>query len=312
MRAGGVRTIGPMTGGTATGPRWPRTRLAGAWRAATLLGLALFNLHVGMWGALLASSFLSWALEPPGATGAASPLSEFLRWGNWWDLLLMPSIGPVRLALEGDRLLLPAVGLLALHALAAAFLGAPAILAPRVPGRTSIPLWLSVVGAAIIGASLSIGGSFLLLTNVERLFRDSGAAETTAPIGVAGLLVAWCVAGIAWTVLMARAGAARNPEGIDRWVRWLLAGTAAEAAVAAPMLAVSARRDNCICSWGSWWVLCLGAAFLLMMCGPAILLLRSRESRRNWMRGACLQCGYLRRGAATRCPECGAPHHAPA
>ena len=91
-------------------------------------------------------------------------------------------------------------------------------------------------------------------------------------------------------------------------MRWIFAGTAAEAAIAVPTLVLGLRRDSCYCSWFSWWVLVAGTTALILLCGPAIILLRTREARLGWMRGACVQCGYPRRGTSGVCPECGTAH----
>ena len=119
------------------------------------------------------------------------------------------------------------------------------------------------------------------------------------------LVPAWVVAGTIWALLIRRAGLAARPDGLDRMVRRIFAGTCVELAIAAPTLVVATRRDDCYCSWGSWWAIVAGITSLGLLCGPAIVLLATRKTRMQWMRGVCLECGYPLRGTGGPCPECG-------
>ena len=65
------------------------------------------------------------------------------------------------------------------------------------------------------------------------------------------------------------------------------------------------QRDECYCSWGSWWAIVAGITSLGLLCGPAIVLLATRRTRMQWMRGVCMDCGYALRGGNAVCPECG-------
>lgn len=191
-----------------------------------------------------------------------------------------------------------------------ALIAAPALRseAPHPRGRS---LRASVAGAALLGGACVIG---VLATAWDAL----GLAVTAAPqepgqwlrggsmVLVPYVLVpAWIAAGFGWALLIRRAGTARQPDGLDRMVRRIFAGTCVELAIAAPTLVVATRRDDCSCSWGSWWAIVGGITSLGLLCGPAIVLLATRKARMQWMRGVCMDCGYPRRGGGTVCPECG-------
>jgi hypothetical protein len=118
------------------------------------------------------------------------------------------------------------------------------------------------------------------------------------------LIVAWLASGAVVAWLLRRAGSADPSDRIARMVRWLFVGTCVELAIAAPTLAVATRRDTCACAWGSYFAVVAGAVSLGSLCGPAVLLLRARRSRRNWLREVCPVCASPRpRGAAT-CRRC--------
>ena len=179
---------------------------------------------------------------------------------------------------------------------------------PRPNGRS---LRLSVAGAAVLGGACVVG---VLATAWDAL----GLGLTPPPdepgqwlrggsmVLVPFVLVpAWIAAGFGWAVLIRRAGTARQPDGLDRMVRRIFAGTCVELAIAAPTLVVATRRDECYCSWGSWWAIVAGITSLGLLCGPAIVLLATRRTRMQWMRGVCMDCGYALRGGNAVCPECG-------
>jgi hypothetical protein len=117
----------------------------------------------------------------------------------------------------------------------------------------------------------------------------------------------WMVAGVFWTVVLRKAGQARDPNTALRLFRWLLAGTAIELALGVSTLAWLRKRDACLCATGSFWGVVYGLMALALLCGPAIALLLSRRARLQWARGACRNCGYLRRAGSKVCSECGCP-----
>jgi hypothetical protein len=215
-------------------------------------------------------------------------------------------------ALDASSALVLAFAVLA--ALAPAMVVAPALrTSPPAPGSRSLAV--SVAGAAILGGACVLG----ILGTIWDVF---GLALTPAPTEPGQwlrggslalvplvLIPAWIVAGTVIAVLLRRAGRAHHPDRIDRFVRWIFAGTCVELAIAAPAYVVAMRRDDCQCSWGSWWAIVAGTASLGVMCGPALVLLATRKARMQWMRGTCLHCGYPMRGSAGgTCPECGEPN----
>jgi len=175
-------------------------------------------------------------------------------------------------------------------------------------GRSLVP---SAVAAAVLGAfmcsllwaSAVEGVCAALASNEERFSQDFGG------IIVAGYVTAnavWIGGGFAWYLLLSRAGSMRNPAGLDRFVRWICAGTCVELVLGVVFYLQVRRKTDCYCAMLSFWNLVFGLATLLWMCGPWAVLLLTRGERLQWARGACAQCGYPRRTDATACPECGA------
>lgn len=202
-----------------------------------------------------------------------------------------------------------AVALIA--ALAPAMIVVPALRKePPSPGSRSLAV--SVAGAAILGGACALGvlgtlwdvvGLALTLAPSEPNQWLRGGSLALVPLV---LVPAWIVAGTVIAVLLRRAGRAHHPDRVDRFVRWIFAGTCVEIAIAAPTYVVAMRRDDCTCSWGSWWAIVAGITSLGILCGPALVLLATRTARMQWMRGTCLRCGYPMRGnTGGTCPECG-------
>ena len=180
------------------------------------------------------------------------------------------------------------------------------------PGEEGRSLRASIVGAAAIGSACAVG---ILLTTGDLLtfvLRDTGVIGPNGNvlswvIHPATLLCAWVAIGVLWAWLLSYAGSSRHPGAITRWVRWLFAGSCVEVAIAAPTYVLAIRRDTCYCSWGSWWAIVAGTTTMVLLCGPALVLLATRQTRMQWMRSVCGECGYPRRGNAPLCPECGKP-----
>jgi hypothetical protein len=120
------------------------------------------------------------------------------------------------------------------------------------------------------------------------------------------MLAAWAVGGAFCAMLFRRLGSTRDPTALDRMLRVLLAGSVIELALGLPMYLIIRKKSACECALASFWSLVLGIAALLWICGPAVLLLLTRDARRAWMRAACPNCGYPRRTSAMCCSECGA------
>ena len=252
----------------------------------------------------------------------SSPPRPFLDWTDvpellrqWWQAMAAILSELVPDGWSGTAALAIAV----LATCAPALLSAPALVRwDGEPGRRS--LRASVAGASILGGACALGILITLWDALALALRASGAIDSDS-IGRGATLMhgdgivlfpAWLVAGLVWAWLLARAGAARNPDRIDRAVRWIFRGTCLELAIAAPTYVFAMRRDSCWCSWGSWFAITAGTTALVLLCGPALLLMATREARLRWVRAACAECGYPRRGGEARCPECGTVHRAPA
>jgi hypothetical protein len=226
-----------------------------------------------------------------------------------WESLLREGVRALR---EGGPAAISIGALLLLVGMSPALIAAPGVLVK--PGeRSRVPLKFSMLGAAILGGLLAL---LIVATAVElfALVRWSAQDRSAAMILLhpAPMLLGWLVMGALWTLAFRAAGRHRDPTRIDRAVRWLFAGSLVELALAAPTYAMASRRDQCACAWVSWWGIVLGTATLLLLCGPMILLMRSFETRVQWMRAACPKCGYPQRSRTGTCSECGHVLGAPA
>ena len=286
--------------------------------------LALLTLVVATFGTALATSTLAggaairfgeWIhrdaprdappASDPSAAGAWSAVAALL--GEWLDI--MGDV--VRELTSGELRANIALALAAAVCAAPALIAAPALrrTPPEHPGRS---LRWSVAGAAVLGGACAVG---ILGTLWDLVGLASVAAPEDPPSMLRGgivilpqiLVPAWAVSGLLWAWAFARAGKAHAPDRLDRLVRWLVAGSCVELAIAAPTYAAAARRDTCYCSFGSWMAIVAGVTVLTVLCGPALLLLSTRKVRAQWMRAVCHECGYRRHGAQERCPECGEP-----
>jgi hypothetical protein len=119
------------------------------------------------------------------------------------------------------------------------------------------------------------------------------------------MLAAWAFGGAFCAMLFRRLGSTRDPTALDRMLRVLFAGSVLELTLGLPLFLIIRKKSACECALASFWSLVLGIAALLWICGPAVLLLLTRDARRAWMRSACPNCGYPRRTSATCCSECG-------
>ncbi len=204
------------------------------------------------------------------------------------------------LVVNGEgRLLLCAY---ALVATATTLLVAPVIgpLRLTVTGRS---LRTSVIGASILGGLVT----FALVGLVAELPLLYGAgvnlgAWTVHPVG---LFTSWIVAGAVWAAILWKAGASRDPMGLDRLLRRLFALTMLETVLAVPIFLLARKKESCYCSLHSFFGILGGSVVLFMLCGPWALLFLTRTARRGWQRSACPTCGYPRRTGAVVCSECG-------
>jgi len=275
-------------------------------RKLALAALLVCNLVMGVAMATFAATACA-AVEElvSGRALPAAPARQFLK--QWAESMWTVSIEPLR---HLDPRSAVTLALMAMAAGAPAMLVAPA-LGTRRPEPHGLSLRTSVAGAAVLGGLCAIG---ILATAWDLV----GLAWTPAPqdpddwlkggmMAMAPwiLIPAWLASGTAVAFALRLAGGSRDPRMMARIVRWLVAGTCVELAIAAPTYVSALRRDQCTCSWGSWWAIIAGVTTLGVLCGPALLLLATRETRLQWLRGACPECGYPRRGGGGPCPECG-------
>ena len=123
-------------------------------------------------------------------------------------------------------------------------------------------------------------------------------------VGGITLVVVWTF----WTTVLLLA-MKRSPAGwLGRTVRWLLAGSLLELAVALPLYLIVRRKYDCWCSLPSFWAVAGGMVGVLSLAGPGtVLLWRARRGLPTDGWGdRCMICGYQRaKDAGPRCPECG-------
>ena len=238
----------------------------------------------------------SW--PPDGATNPVALVVETGREMAW----IAASV--VREAWQMDSIPLAVLGTIYLVLVVAPVAMVAPIVGPPGLVEGGRSLRTSAIAAGIVSGSVC-AGLLGCLGDLAWLALTSGSPNQT--VSLIGLLVAWLVMGTVAAVLLAHAGRERNPAHLVRFVRWLLAGTVVELALAVPTLAAANRRDNCACGWSSFWALSAGLVTLGALCGPALVLLLTRDARRHWARSACMRCGYPRRTDTAMCSECGAP-----
>lgn len=203
---------------------------------------------------------------------------------------------------------LGAAALCAWPGLTVAFLSP--IVGPVRAGETGRSLRASVIAASLLGASMCalivatlIEGAMAMIAwdadSFEDLWTSGRSVIWTAS------LATWFAAGFLWMYLLRRAGRSRDPRGLDRVLRAVLAGTVVELALGLPIYAMARKRFDCYCAMATFLNLVFGIAALLWMCGPWVVLLLTRRARANWSRGACRACGYPRRTGSVVCTECG-------
>lgn len=219
-----------------------------------------------------------------------------------WGSLLEKGIGTIS---EGGPGAISIMALLLLVGMCPALISAPAVLVT--PGeRSRLPLRFSMLGAGILGGLIAL---LIVCTMIEMFALLQWSAQDQSPVQIlfhpVPMLLAWAVMGGVWALLFRAAGRHRDPTRIDRAVRWLFAGSLVELAIAAPTFVMACRRERCVCGWLSWWGIVFGAATLLLLCGPMILLMRSHDARVQWMRASCPRCGYPQRSRTGTCSECG-------
>lgn len=276
-------------------------------RLAALAGMALASFAVGALTTSLTglvAARVGQLVHDPSELLEVTPLDWrllperfLLEWMQWTGSVIAYPFG-------GDVENWAALAVAGAASIAPVLLIAPA-LGPWGPSEEGRPLRTAVAGAAIIGGGIALGIVACIGDLASLALSKEGAAQFfLAPMV---LVPAWIVLGTAWAALLARAGRARHPDRVDRFVRWLFAGSCVELAIAAPTYALGMRKDDCYCGWASWWAITAGVTALVLLCGPMLVLMATREARMQWMRSVCAECGYPRRGAGSVCAECGAP-----
>lgn len=168
----------------------------------------------------------------------------------------------------------------------------------------------SVIAAVILGALLcGVVASSLIELVLALETTDTQEFESalsgSLPLMTALMLGGWVVGGTACALCLRHLGKSRDPNNLERVLRVIFAGSVIELALGLPIYLIVRRRTNCECALASFGSIVLGVAALLWVCGPAVVLLLTRQARRGWLRAACPNCGYPRRTETSICSECG-------
>ena len=203
------------------------------------------------------------------------------------------------------KALLACTGLAFAQAAFVAPLVGPLRLAPT--GRS---LRSTVIGAALVAGLLTalVGWSLFEVFALLGPTPDSsggGSRSELEIVWIRFIIPSWIVCGAAWTAVLWKAGGSRDPDGIARFARRMLAGTGLELLLAVPLLVMIRRRAECYCATASFWALVIGFCSLIWLCGPGLVLLLTAESRRAWRAAACPGCGGRAPSAGGSCPSCG-------
>ena len=293
----------------ATGMR--RVAVLAGLLACTWAAMVVTGTFVGV-----ATAEFCWLLHQSGpfASNASEGVFEHFVSG-WWSAVL-ELLGGYRVRDSGLLTTLLWVGTLA--GLAGGVALAGPVVGVRLRSGSGVPLRWAIFGGGLLGGGLGVGCVLSLLEAIRLAVVVAGGEDPTRTSPWAGavvtalLVVAWVVTGLAWASAFRRGGSRGDPNRVGRFVRWLFAGSCVELALAAPTYAIAARRESCYCSLFSWFAILVGTAVLTVLCGPMVVLLRTREARLQWVRRACGECGYPARTGSTVCPECGARIMAPA
>lgn len=293
-------------------------------RAAAFLALVALNLVLGIVASaagLWVAFAVDWLMNPkpaPATTASGPAADAWSQLGEFASSVARVIVETLQGVFSGDHESIIALAVALVAAFAPAMVVAPA-LRTTAPSPGSRSLAVSVAGAAIVGGACTLGilGTLwdavgLALTPASE---DPGQWLRGGSLVILPfiLIPAWLVSGTVIALLLRRAGRAHHPDRVDRFVRWIFAGTCVEIAIAAPTYVAAMRRDDCTCSWGSWWAIVAGITSLGVMCGPALVLLATKKARMQWMRGTCPHCGYPMRGNSRgTCPECGGANDGPA
>ena len=183
--------------------------------------------------------------------------------------------------------------------------------------------WYAAVAVGLLWALL-VGGLVTLAAELPRLplaleivapgegYDPAEEADRTVdglvpwlyPVVLVMMLLTW----ITWTIVLLAAIRTGSQNWLGRSVRWLIAGSGIELALALPLYLLVRRRFDCWCALPSLWSTCLALVSMLALTGPGFVLLHRRRkgaAAGNWV-DRCLLCGYRRRpGVGACCPECG-------
>ncbi|MBK9189124.1 MAG: hypothetical protein IPM33_09230 [Phycisphaerales bacterium] len=160
-----------------------------------------------------------------------------------------------------------------------------------------------VVGSLLIGVMLG-----LLVLAIGQLIYSYGGYDPGvrgAWIGVGTAVFVGWIAGFFLVTAFVRTG--RRENVLTRLSARLFVGTILEAAAIIPMDAMVRRKEDCVCTTGTYMALVGCAVIGVFTLGPAVILPLLARRRRRWYAGQCEVCGYdmTRTPKAERCPECG-------
>lgn len=270
--------------------RWPR------WKGLLLVFVAQLAFGVLVAPVVVAPVFIEESVVAPDE--ALREYGEYL-----WSVVTFEWIG------RGDSDWILAAVCLAWTLLAVAFISPIVGPARREPAGRA--LWPSVIAAATLGAFIVamlfaaiVEGAVALVSADQSTFSD--AYDSIGPWIWLAALVVWCVSGAGWAFLLRRIGRSRDPGEVDRLLRLVFAGTAVELVLGLPIYLMVRKKYSCYCGMATFLNLVMGMAALCWLCGPWMVLLWTKDARRNWSRGSCRSCGYPQRSGSAVCSECGA------
>ncbi|MSR41172.1 MAG: hypothetical protein EXS10_04635 [Phycisphaerales bacterium] len=182
---------------------------------------------------------------------------------------------------------------------------------------TGRSLRTSVIAAACIASLLSFALALAIVHTAMIYLPDArisaeGSDAIISSVGLGMIMIsAWAALGVVWTLVLWKTGNTRDPNAIALLTRRIFAGSAIELALGIPLFLLARRKTDCVCSLGAFWAIIVGLMGLFWLCGPACVLLLTKDARRNWTRGACRECGYPRRTQNNCCSECGHEYSKP-
>lgn len=161
----------------------------------------------------------------------------------------------------------------------------------------------ALAAAFMVGVLVSAGVGALSFLIYEETGLDIGVKPMTWVL-IAALLAGWV---IATPLVLAFIRKGRRETMLARLAARLFTGTIIEAAAIIPIDVLIRRKEDCVCTTGTYFALVACGGVGIFALGPVIVLPVLARRRKRWYASHCDVCGYDMSTTLKldRCPECG-------